>query len=671
MTVPDERELRKQFIAVRNRLTGKYVLSTHTKTDLHSILFQSCMTSVEDNILHAVKCFNNLIGENTFPAATLENLMETARLFKNNPSVVASLFELKPDIEVKQDGSKYGEQHGERRRAGRFFTPLKIAGFMANLLLDEYFKSNDNRNLKILDPSTGAGIFLDVIYSELEKRNFTNAEILNSLYGVDLDLNALMLSKRILKTKSSEQNIMTDKGLKPLVFKPLVFDLMSYQDDHFHQGDFLLGDLNHPDGGYDLIIGNPPYIAFYSRESHIDTDELKSRMIKRYHNSGGGSANTFLYFLIRSIELLKDNGMLCFIIPDKLLWNKRYHRIRKYILDNAPPRMIFNVGENVFSGATVGNVIILLEKSSQISHAEGSLFATPVNTEKEKVCTFSKLTLDNRSNSFRITEKKKVPVRNLAKQKDFRFVITDMLSEKIAANSIPLKEIAHVKDGINPAFAEFRNSVLATTKRSETYRPLIEGADISPFNLKPRDLFINYDISLVTSDLQKRGVSFRKEWIFTAPLKLVNRQTADRLIFALDENKHCSLNSVHNTILKDDCIAKINLDINTNDTKKAILYFLLGALNSRLMNYYYRSVTQETAKAFPQVHIADLNELPIRLPDIKQLAKIAHCVELILNSNRDSTVPLNALDDLIFSLYGMNQKERDKIISATNPEWRN
>ncbi len=656
MTLPDERQLRKQFITVRNNLARKISLASDSSTDLHSILFDSCMKSVESGVTNAISDFNDTIKKQLVPAKNLKSLMKTARAFEKHPAVVASLFELKPEIESKKDGSnaKYGEQHGERRRSGRFFTPLVIAEFMAHVLIGEYCKSNAMRDLKILDPSVGAGIFLDVVYSELERRNIKSKDILDSLYGADLDSDAVELSKRVLIKKSGGGDI---------------------QNAHFHQGDFLLDNLIHPDSGYDLIIGNPPYIAYYSRESHIDTDELKSRLVKRYKKAAGGSANTFLCFLIRSIELLKDGGMLCFIVPDKLLWNRRYHKIRKYILDNAPPRALFNVGENVFQGATVGNVIVLLEKTANLA-------LTGLGRSKERpceknICTLSKLTLDNRDNTISVVKKEQVPIQKFAQQKDLKFIVPDALSEKIAAKAIPLKEIAHVRDGINPAFAEFRSRILSDTKKGKTYQRLIEGADITPFKVKARDLFINYDKSLVTPELQKRGVSFREEWIFTSPLKLVNRQTADKLIFALDENKFCSLNSVHNTILRDGCHQTLNLNVNgvqnentAYEMQKAILHFLLGILNSRLMNYYYRSITSETAKTFPQVHIADLKELPVRIPDEMQFEKIAHCVELIRTADSDISNLLIELDDAVFGMYRMSQKQRERIIRHTEPEWR-
>lgn len=664
MTLPDERQLRKQFVTVRNNLAIKFSLASATSSstifinsisDLHSILFDACMKSVESGVSDAISDFNDSIAKQLLPDRSLKNLMETAGRFEKHPAVVASLFELKPEIRPKKEdsNSKYGEQHGERRRSGRFFTPLVIAEFMAHVLIEEYFKSNStaSRDIKILDPSVGVGIFHDVVYSELERKKIKSEDILDSLYGADLDSDAVELSKRVLIKKSGGGNI---------------------PDNHFIIGDFLLENLNHPDSGYDLIIGNPPYIAYYSRESHIDTDELKSRLVKRYKKAGGGSANTFLYFLIRSIELLKDGGMLCFIVPDKLLWNRRYHKIRKYILDNAPPRAIFNAGENVFQGATVGNVIVLLEKTPNLA------FACELIQMPESICTLSKLTLDNRDNTIGIVKKEQVSIQKFAQQKDFKFIVPDSLSEKITVNTIPLKEIAHVRDGINPAFAEFRNRVLSETQKAKTYKRLIEGADITPFKVKARDLFINYDKSLVTPELQKRGVSFREEWIFNSRLKLVNRQTADKLIFALDENQLCSLNSVHNTILRDDCHQMLNLNMNSvkkenavYEMQKAILHFLLGILNSRLMNYYYRSITHETAKTFPQVHIADLNELPVRIPDEMQFEKIAHCVELIRIADGDISNLLIELDNAVFGMYRLNPRERKRIIRHTEPEWRN
>jgi hypothetical protein len=72
------------------------------------------------------------------------------------------------------------------------------------------------------------------------------------------------------------------------------------------------------------------------------------------------------------------------------------------------------------------------------------------------------------------------------------------------------------------------------------------------------------------------------------------------VVFALDEVGYCALNSVHNTL------ARLG--------RRETLLFLLAVLNSRLLSYYYRQVSQETRVLFPQVHIAELRRLPIRLP---------------------------------------------------------
>ena len=639
MIISRERNLKKEFLKVRDKIASECSLDLESELELHKELLNACLGELESGNNAAILEFSHRKGTSLVPLKMrerIESLLEMASGFSENPSVVASMFEMKPEAKTKKEKrGKYGEKHGERRKSGRFYTPLAMARIMVEILIGEYLEDGDiKEDLKILDPSVGCGIFPDVVYSELEKRGFEFEKILNSLYGVDQDETALELTSSSIRIKSGGHRIPPKQLIK---------------------GDFLLDELNHPGGGYDLIIGNPPYISYYSRESQANSDRVKSELVTRYGNFGGGSANTFLYFIVRGIELLKDKGMLCFIVPDKLLWNRRYGRIRKYILETASPRFLYTAGENVFEGATVGNVIVILQKGVA-----------------NKKCSVGVLKEVDKRNSFIVTKRKKVNIKEFLNQRDYRFVASDPLIKKIAQATIPLSRIAYVRDGINPAFKEFRERVLSNEKKGEKYRGLIEGGDIEPFRITPRSLYINYDKSIVTPELRNRGVSFRQEWIFDATMKLVNRQTADRLIFAFDENKLCSLNSVHNTILKEN-YAEVFLpevDNTPERDRKDVLFFLLGVLNSRLMNYYYRSVSQEVAKNFPQVHIADLNELPIKIPELSMIRKIAGIVEQITGEKKNVVRYLDEMDACVYDLYGVSHKERKKILKKMGDEWR-
>ena len=74
---------------------------------------------------------------------------------------------------------------------------------------------------------------------------------------------------------------------------------------------------------FDLIIGNPPYYVV-----------KKSDVEPYYYNYFDGRPNIFLLFIIKSLSLLNDNGVLCFILPKSFLNCLYYNKTRKYIYDN-------------------------------------------------------------------------------------------------------------------------------------------------------------------------------------------------------------------------------------------------------------------------------------------------------------------------------------------------
>lgn len=643
MTCTSQHDLKKQFLRIRDNLAKNLHLNESDTADLHVELINAMLDSL------TVNSQNKFVKLPNFKAKiSKEQLMEIssdliplAESFRHTPGALASLLELKPDTipqKVTKE-EKYGDRHDKKRRSGQFFTPLYVADFMADLLVNKCLESHKSnlKDLKILDPSVGGGIFLDAVFNAFKSRGFAVSEIAGALHGIDLDPDAIFLTQKVLKIKSDGHKL---------------------DSSNFKIGDFLSDDVKHPENGYDCIIGNPPYISFYSRESHSDTDEVKRRYLKRYGDIAGRNVNTFIYFIARGIELLKASGLLCYIVPDKILWNRRYSIIRQYILENASPVAIFKAGESVFSGATVGSVIILLQK----------------NKDTTGKCRIADITL--RNDKLHISDEKKVKPSDFLSDTSFKFIIRNSLANRFEQDTVPLQEIAHIRDGINPAFADFRSRIISTRKETSDHRKLIEGSDISPFRITPRSLFVRYDPKLVTPELQKRGVSFREPWIFTANPKLVNRQTSSRLIFALDQNQLCDLNSVHNTILRDDYSViipfqpEMHSDRNDESARLVVMHFLLGILNSKLMNFIYQSRTHETSKTFPQVHIADLNELPIRIPERDLLTVIASKAEFLTHLNSISSDDLNELDSLVYDLYDASFEDRKRIDRLIGSEWR-
>jgi hypothetical protein len=201
-----------------------------------------------------------------------------------------------------------------------------------------------------------------------------------------------------------------------------------------------------------------------------------------------------------------------------------------------------------------------------------------------------------------------------------------------------------VRDGINPA--NVKSKIVSNEKSSAAYKPVLVGKDVFPFALKWSGLFVNYDADAV--DKSKGEYCFlREERIFLADKKLVNRQTARRLIAALDDQRYYALNSCHLTLIEDE-----RLDI----------LYLLALYNSDLLNFYYANVFRDTERVFPQVKTANIEKLPLKLGAPDTLASIVSMAAELSRNEMDSAGRrelILAVDNSLASIYGLTGSQME------------
>lgn len=104
--------------------------------------------------------------------------------------------------------------------------------------------------------------------------------------------------------------------------------------------------------GFDVVVANPPYITLAlgkKQKLPISKEELD------YYNSNFQSSeykgNTYVLFIEKGINLLRNNGILTFITPNTLLTNYYYKKAREYILDSSKIRILVNITGKVFEDA--------------------------------------------------------------------------------------------------------------------------------------------------------------------------------------------------------------------------------------------------------------------------------------------------------------------------------
>tara|TARA_Y100001958_G_scaffold140590_1_gene115350 strand:+ start:3210 stop:4505 length:1296 start_codon:yes stop_codon:yes gene_type:complete len=103
---------------------------------------------------------------------------------------------------------------------------------------------------------------------------------------------------------------------------------------------------------YDLILGNPPYFVY-----------KKSDINQKYHKYLKGRPNIFLPFILKSLELLNDNGILAFVLPKSFLNCGYYSGVREYIYHNFCVKKIFDLSEHQYIETQQDTFALILKKT--------------------------------------------------------------------------------------------------------------------------------------------------------------------------------------------------------------------------------------------------------------------------------------------------------------------
>jgi hypothetical protein len=305
-----------------------------------------------------------------------------------------------------------------RKAVGVYYTPQYIVNYIVENTVGKLLVGcetpDDVARLKILDPACGSGSFLLGAYEALirwheqhyREKRLTHREreaayynsdngvrltaklkrqiLLNNLYGVDIDPQAVEVTRFSLSLKALEDTRRDELYEEVTLFKQTVLPDLS---DNIKCGNSLIGadyfseqllpdasemrrinafDWQHEfrkvirSGGFDAVIGNPPYIDI------IGIPEEQREYFSRAYR-------TFLYrsdisgvFMERAIALLAAGGMIGFITSNTYLTSASASKLRRHMLETLSINQIIDMGGGVFTQANVDTAIFLATKGKAI-----------------------------------------------------------------------------------------------------------------------------------------------------------------------------------------------------------------------------------------------------------------------------------------------------------------
>jgi len=343
------------------------------------------------------------------------------------------------------------------------------------------------------------------------------------------------------------------------------------------------------EGGFDIILANPPYIRY-----QLIPNKYKKDLEKVYKNIHDSAADLYIYFYGRANQLLKTGGVACFISSNKWLRAGYGEKLRQYLLDKQVFPLVVDFGElPVFQAAATFPAIFLW--NNQPRKLTTTLWAVVKDLHEcyaEGIREYVLRTgLSLSSSQFGKNRPRLVSP------------IMANLRVKMEANGQPLSEIVGgklfngIKTGINEAFIIDRKTyeelVKKDRKNSEILKPLLMGDDVRHFEIHYREryliqTYIGVDIKRYAKILDyltawKKRAEIRdargNEWwelrpsnyyeYFPKP-KIIYPDIGKQCRFVLDEKGYFTDYTVFNLPISD--------------------YYILGVLNSSQVWKYLKLV---------------------------------------------------------------------------------
>jgi len=432
--------------------------------------------------------------------------------------------------------------------------------------------------------------------------------------------------------------------------------------------------------GFDIVIGNPPYIQLQRNHGEL-AQRYEDQNFTVYTKKG----DIYTLFYERGLQLLKENGYLCFITSNKWMRSGYGERLREFFL-RQNPLILIDLGPNVFESATVDTNILLTQKSKNKNQLKGISLQSEIGSQD----LFN--LVKTQAVSLQNMNKKAWSIGNNAEQK---------LKEKIESIGKPLKDwdgdvsiYYGIKTGLNEAFIidnEKREEILSNCKdekerkRTEAIiKPILRGRDIKRYYYEWADLWVIVIPAGWTNEnrMQEKPEIFIEKSFptlmqYLKPFESKASQRDDKGDYWW-ELRHCAY---YSEFEKEKVVwqeltqgAQFAYDINgeffvSNTgyilTGKSLKY-MLGYLNSTLNEFIFKKwyCTRLGLRGIRWLNQHVL-EIPIPLitydnePIVKQIEKLVDKIIDIKNKNHeyDTTDLEKEIDKLVYKLYDLTEKE--------------
>ena len=548
------------------------------------------------------------------------------------------------ETEAKLRGEQVDKSKGKRKKDGVFYTPKYITKYIVDntvgklcnekksvLELDqdfdivEYQKSNGGVNkkgeklfhnlesykkwlleLKIVDPACGSGAFLNEALSFLIKEHkdiddliaeLTNTPLRifdteksileNNIYGVDINEESVEIAKLSMWLRTAQ------KGRQLSDLSNNIKCGNSLIDDPEIAGDKAFNWKNEfpkvfAKGGFDVVIGNPPYGAKISKN---DIEFISNR----FNNLISGEIDTYIAFYFESISLLKDDGILGYITPDTWLTISRAEGLRKFLSENVQIHDLHDWYKPFKDAKDTRCHTIVLSKT------------------QNSIYNFNVVVVDSKGNPIKLFSQRSNLLESFNSWNLYTSPLEQKMFNKMDVSSRKMEELYNLKYGLRTG--NNNRYLTSDISNSEKEVKIARGSNIENYYFKWDPEYLITQEGLPSSYFEENVLNNPKiiiQYVRTNSTAIDSRWLEAALI---DEPNFVPLNSTSFIYPKSDAFQ---------------LKYLLCLLSSKLMNFYYKGHYTDV-----NVKPLYLSKLPIVNANQKTQGDFIEKAELMLCKNKD------------------------------------
>lgn len=352
--------------------------------------------------------------------------------------------------------------------------------------------------------------------------------------------------------------------------------------------------------GFDVVIGNPPYILIQNIPGLIES--IKKKYME--YKSAQYKIDLYHLFIEKGIDLLSKTGVISYITPNTFIKNKHNNQLREVIYNNCHLEIVVLFYSQVFENVSVDNLVFVFTKERKNNNSKIFEIRKSINdiSEYHKVFDESRIQPPDYVLNFDLNDEK------------------SLIIEKIEANSYPLNHFGRAYFGIQ---TYDRKLYVSNRKESESWKPVIDGGNVFRYYITKNVDFVHFAPSSIKSGGNPEV--YQKN-------RLVVRQ-----IGKYPEGAYCpkglyTLNTIYNIFL---------------NNKEISLQFLLAQINSPITKFHWLAQNFDNKETFPKIKKAPLESIPIKISSTHE--KLVKVLVLMVNDFPISKL-ISSLKDIIDSL---------------------